>query len=148
VNPKLRLWRWVAWIGLLGILVIQLFLSFPLKPRQGVGWILPAVMLVLVSLGLFFYYRSSWHEGTHYHNNVNWSVNVFWSGGYGDECHRYGKLVDSYSTAAVPLVQTLLTLLFGALAAGIKIALLQRWQPATARISAPAGASPPEIVSG
>jgi hypothetical protein len=101
----------------------------------------------MVLLGLVFYYRSSWQEGNHHHTNVSMNVNVFWSGGYGDESHWYGKLAAAYGTTPVPVVLTLLKLLFAVLAVGIKIALLQRWQPAVTPVSEPAGALPPEIAT-
>jgi hypothetical protein len=100
--------------------------------RAGVGaslgylgnwWLLLLVQMAL--LGLVFYYQSSSGGNT----NVSWSVNVFWTGGYEDECRWYGKLVEIMRTPKLPVVDTLLTLLFGVFAVAIKLAIIQRLQP-------------------
>jgi uncharacterized membrane protein len=87
------------------------------------GWLLLVQMLLL---GWVFFYYSSWRGNT----NVSWSVNVFWTGGFVDECKWYGKLADVRKVAVLPLVETLLTLLFGAFAVAIKLAILQRLKKA------------------
>lgn len=76
----------------------------------------------MVLLGwIFFYYRSS-----HGNTNMSWSVNVFWTGGYEADCRWYGKLAEVCKVPLLPLVDTLLTLLFGAFAVAIKLAIVQR----------------------
>ncbi|HEX5218897.1 MAG TPA: hypothetical protein VFZ59_04970 [Verrucomicrobiae bacterium] len=100
--------------------------------RAGVGaslgylskwWLLLLVQMAL--LGLVFYYQSSSGGNT----NVSWSVNVFWTGGYEDECRWYGKLAEVMHAPKLPLANTLLTLLFGGFAIAIKLAIVQRLQP-------------------
>ena len=49
------------------------------------------------------------------------------TGGYESDCRCYGKLVDVYKTSKLPFMETLLTLLFGAMAVVVKIAIVQRW---------------------
>ena len=88
-------------------------------------WLLLLAQMLL--LGLVFFYHSS-SPG---HTNVNWSVNVFWTGGYDNDCRWYGKLAEMLHTSKLPFVETLLSLLFGAFAVAIKIAIIQRLQPTT-----------------
>lgn len=83
------------------------------------GWLLLVQMLLL---GWIFFYYSSRHGNT----NMSWSVNVFWTGGFEADCKWYGKLADVYKVSQLPLVETLLTLLFGAFAVAIKLAIMQR----------------------
>ena len=89
----------------------------------GKWWLLLLVQMIL--LGLVFYY----HSRSGGNANVSWSVNVFWTGGYEDECRWYGKLAEVMRTPKLPLVDTLLTLLFGWFAIAIKLAVVQRLQP-------------------
>jgi hypothetical protein len=51
----------------------------------------------------------------------NWNVNGFWTGGYDDTCRWHGDLMKTLEVAPVPLVATLLTLLFAVLAIAIKL---------------------------
>lgn len=82
----------------------------------------PLIVAQMLLLGaLFFFYRS--HGGN---TNVSWNVNVFWTGGYEAGCRWYGKLAEMFKTPTLPLVETYLTLLFGAFAVAIKLAILQR----------------------
>jgi hypothetical protein len=89
-------------------------------------WLLLLAHMLL--LGLFIFFYSRWNEGGTQHANVSWHVNVFWTGGYEDGCRWYGKLVDVYKTSKLPFVETLLGLLFGAMAVAVKIAVVQRLQ--------------------
>lgn len=86
-------------------------------------WLLLLAQMLLMGL-VFFYIRLN-GGGT----NMNWSVNVFWTGAYEDSCRWYGKLAEVFHTTKLPLVETLLTLLFGTLAVAVKIAIVQRLQP-------------------
>jgi hypothetical protein len=86
-------------------------------------WLLLLVQMLLLGL-VFFYYSSGGG-----HTNVSWSVNVFWTGGYEADCRWYGKLAEACHTSKLPFVETLLSLLFGAFAVAIKIAIVQRLQP-------------------
>lgn len=91
----------------------------------GQWWLLLLAQMLLLGL-VFFYYSSGGG-----HTNASWSVNVFWTGGYEDDCRWYGKLAEACHTAKLPFMGTLLTLLFGALAVAIKVAIVQRLQPET-----------------
>lgn len=84
------------------------------------------LLVQLVLLGWIFFYYSSRHGNT----NMSWSVNVFWTGGFEADCKWYGKLADVYKVSQLPLVDTLLTLLFGAFAVAIKLAIVQRLKKA------------------
>jgi hypothetical protein len=89
----------------------------------GKWWLLMLAQLLLLGM-VFFYYSSSGGN-----TNVSWSVNVFWIGGYEDDCRWYGKLAEVAHVATLPFAQTLLMLLFGAFAVAIKLAVIQRLQP-------------------
>ena len=91
----------------------------------GKWWLLLLAQMLLLGL-VFFYY--SHHGGN---TNVSWSVNVFWTGGYEADCRWYAKLAEATHSPKLPLVETLLTLLFGAFAAAIKLAIIQRLRPVT-----------------
>jgi len=97
----------------------------------GKWWLLLLAQLLL--LGLVFFYHSSRGGNT----SVNWSVNVFWTGGYEDDCKWYGKLAEAVKTVRLPLVDTVLILLFGAFAVAIKLAIVQRLQPAPSPANEP-----------
>ena len=86
------------------------------------GFLLLVQMLLL---GLVFFYQSS-SAG---HTNVSWSINVFWTGGYENDCLWYGKLATALHTTKLPFVDTVLKLLFGTFAAAIKLAIIQRLPP-------------------
>jgi hypothetical protein len=85
-------------------------------------WLLLLAQMLLLGLILFFYSHSGGST------NVSWNINAFWTGGYEDDCRWYGKLADVFHTSKLPLVETLLGLLFGAMAVAIKIAIVQRLQ--------------------
>lgn len=88
--------------------------------RKRNWWPLLLGQMLLLGM-LFFSYRSSGGSV-----NTNWSVNVFWTGGYEDTCRWYEKLAAAYSTTTLPFVSTMLKLLCGALAVGVKLAIVQR----------------------
>lgn len=83
----------------------------------------------LFLLGLVFYYHRAWTDGGGNHENVNWSVNTFWTGGYEDECRWYGKLAEMFIVPTVPVIGTLLSLVFAVFAIGVKMAIVRRWAP-------------------
>jgi hypothetical protein len=92
--------------------------------QRGKWWLLIVVQLILLGM-IFYYYRS---QGGH--TNLSWSINVFWTGGYAEDGKWYEKLTEALKVARLPLVETLLALLFGVFAIAIKLAIVQRWQPA------------------
>jgi hypothetical protein len=89
----------------------------------GQWWLLLLAQMLLLGL-VFFYYR---HQGGN--TNMSWSVNVFWTGGYEADCRWYAKLAEAAHSPKLPLVGTLLALLFGAFAVAIKLAIIQRLLP-------------------
>lgn len=91
--------------------------------QRGKWWLLVVVQLLL--LGMVFYFYSSRGGNT----NISWSINVFWTGGYAEDGKWYSKLAEALKVARLPLVETLLALLFGAFAVAIKLAIVQRLQP-------------------
>jgi hypothetical protein len=99
-------------------------------------WLLSLAQMLLLGLVFFYYSRSG--GGGSSHTNVSWSVNAFWTGGYEGDCRWYDKLSEALHTSKLPLVETLLSLLFGAFAVAIKIAIVQRLQPETPRVTPPA----------
>ena len=122
----------VAWRGAAGFWTS--FRAGVAASLANVGkWWLPVTAQMLL-LGLVFFY----YGGAGGHTNVRWSVNAFWTGGYEDECRWYGKLAEALHTSKLPFVETLLSLLFGAFAVAIKIAIVQRWQPEAPPVMPPA----------
>lgn len=85
-------------------------------------WLLLLAQMLLLGLIFFFYSHSGGST------NVSWNINAFWTGGYEDNCRWYGKLAEVFHNSKLPLVDTLLTLLFGAMAVAVKIAIVQRLQ--------------------
>jgi hypothetical protein len=55
------------------------------------------------------------------HTKTNWQVNAFWTGGYEDTCRWHGDLMKAVEVEPLPLVNTLLGLVFGVLAVVIKL---------------------------
>ncbi|HKB02160.1 MAG TPA: hypothetical protein VKD90_08070 [Gemmataceae bacterium] len=55
------------------------------------------------------------------HTKTNWQVNAFWTGGYEDTCRWHGELMKAVEAQPLPLVNTLLGLMFGVLAVAIKL---------------------------
>ena len=106
-------------------------------------WLLLLAQMLL--LGLVFFYYSHWSDAGGGHTNVSWSVNAFWTGGYDGQCRWYEKLAEACHTSKLPFVETLLTLLFGALTVAIKIAIVQRLQPEAPPIITPQSAA--DIIS-
>lgn len=94
------------------------------------------IVVQLLLLGMAFYYESRGAHG----GSVNWSINVFWTGGYAEDGKWYSKLTDAMKVARLPVVETLLALLFGAFAVAIKLAIVQRLQPEPPIM--PTGAAP------
>jgi hypothetical protein len=81
----------------------------------------PLLLAQMLLLGMIFFFYS--REG--HNTNVSWNVNTFWTGGYEADCRWYDKVADVYLTAKLPLVDTLLGLLFGAFAVAIKVRIVQ-----------------------
>ena len=81
----------------------------------------PLLLAQMLLLGMILFCYS--HGGGN--TNVSWNVNTFWTGGYADDCRWYGKLAEVYGTAKLPLVETLLGLVFGVFAVGIKVRIVQ-----------------------
>ena len=93
------------------------------RARLGQWW--PLLLAQLLLLGMIFLNYSS--SGGH--TNFSWSINAFWTGGYEDDCRWYDKLAEACHRPKLPVVETLLSLLFGAFAVAIKVAIVQRLPP-------------------
>ena len=81
----------------------------------------PLLLAQMLLLGMIFFYYG-YHGGS---SNVSWNVNTFWTGGYDADCRWYGKLAEVFGTAKLPVVETLLGLVFGAFAVGIKVRIVE-----------------------
>jgi hypothetical protein len=94
-------------------------------------WWRPLVAQFLL-LGLFTVFRVRWSDAPgSYQESTNWSLNTFWVGGYQEECHWYGKLMDALGkTPTVGLLLTLLGLVFAVFAVLIKLHVAQRLRSA------------------
>jgi hypothetical protein len=55
------------------------------------------------------------------HTRTSWHVHGFWTGGYADTCHWHTDLMNVAEVPPLPLVNTLLTLVFGVLAVAVKL---------------------------
>jgi hypothetical protein len=58
------------------------------------------------------------------HTKTNWSVNSFWTGGYADGCKWHESLMKALDAPQMPLIDSLLTLLFALLAIAIKFRII------------------------
>jgi len=81
----------------------------------------PLLVAQMLLLGMIFIFYSNVGGNS----NMSWNVNTFWTSGYEDDCRWYGKLAEVFRTAKLPLVETLLGLLFGAFGVGIKVRIVQ-----------------------
>ena len=77
-------------------------------------------------LGVVMFFHVSYQEGNTRHSNTSWNVNTFWTGAYENDCHWHGKLAAAFRSEPLPLVSTLLGLLFAVMAVAIKVAIVQR----------------------
>jgi hypothetical protein len=91
----------------------------------GRWWKLVVVQMLL--LGWVTFLSLSYTEvhpgSTTTRSTTNWSVNGFWTGGYENECRWYTKLQEALEAPGVAIVATLLGLVFGLLALGIKLVI-------------------------
>ena len=55
------------------------------------------------------------------HTKTSWQVNGFWTGGYEDTCRWHADLLKVVKAEPLPLVTTLLEVLFAVLAIGVKL---------------------------
>lgn len=58
------------------------------------------------------------------HTQTNWSVNSFWTGSYADGCKWHENLMKALDAPQMPLIDSLLTLLFALLAIAIKFRII------------------------
>src|SRR5206468_3072820 len=58
-----------------------------------------------------------------------WQVHVFWTGGYENLDHWYSDVTRAVGAPILPLFQTALMLIFGILAIGIKLIIVERMNP-------------------
>jgi hypothetical protein len=55
---------------------------------------------------------------------TNWSVNGFWTGGYENECRWYDNLMEAAEAPPLPLISSLLGMLFAVLAIAVKLRIV------------------------
>lgn len=98
-----------------------------LSSLAGLGgwWLLLLAQMLLLGLVIFMVTHNG--GGT----NMNWSINVFWTGGYENDCRWYARVAEAFRCPKLPFVETLLTLLFSAYAVAIKLAIVRRLPPRT-----------------
>jgi hypothetical protein len=107
--------------------------GFSAAIRQGIRvswtgksrWWLP-VLAQMVLLGFVTFisvsFTSNPHPGSfNMQSKTHYSVNGFWTGGYQNECHWYTDLMKEAEARTLPLIETLLGILFGVLAILVKI---------------------------
>ena len=100
--------------------------SFEVSIRGLGRWLLP-LLAQMALLGLVTYvlvirpasppYAPSWH------------LNVFWTGGYESVSRWYGDILAAVGAPPVALIQTVLMLVFGILAIGLKAIIVERMNP-------------------
>ncbi len=105
-------------------------------------WWAPLLAQLLL-LGVVTVIHVKWSDAPgSFKESTNWSINAFWVGGYQEECHWYGKLMEALNqTPKVQLLSTLLALVFGGFAVAIKLHIAQALQPATP----PPASEPPQV---
>jgi hypothetical protein len=79
--------------------------------------------MLLLGLVVVYYF------GTPGNTTSGWNVNVLWTGGYAGESKWYGDLAKGLNATTLPVVVTLLKLLFGAFAVAIKLTVVEGLQP-------------------
>jgi hypothetical protein len=98
--------------------------------RMGRWWLLIFVQMILLGWVTFIhvsYSTSSTSPGRATlttHTKTNWQVNGFWTGGYEDTCRWDAELMKAFEAEPLPLVTTLLGLLFALLAILVKLQIV------------------------
>ncbi|MBI2925560.1 MAG: hypothetical protein HYY24_07640 [Verrucomicrobia bacterium] len=89
-------------------------------------WWAPLLAQLLL-LGVVTVIHVKWSDAPgSFKESTNWSINAFWVGGYQEECHWYGKLMEALNqTPKVQLLSTLLALVFGGFAVAVKLHIAQ-----------------------
>jgi hypothetical protein len=94
---------------------------------MGRWWL--AVVLQMILLGWVTYihvsYSTSPRPGTvTTETRTSWHVNGFWTGGYENTCRWHADLMAALEAEPLPLVATLLELLFAVLAIAVKVRIV------------------------
>jgi len=90
-------------------------------------WLPVVTQMVLLGWATFIYvsYSSSPRPGSFTTNTkTNWSVNGFWTGGYENNCRWYAKLMETVEAEPLPLISSLLGMLFAVLAIAVKLRIV------------------------
>jgi hypothetical protein len=100
------------------------FRSGIITSLAGLGgwWMLVLVQMLLLGLVIFIYTSNGGGS------NTSWSINVFWTGGFENDCRWYAKMAETFHCPKLPFVETLLALLFSVFAVAIKLTIVQRLQ--------------------
>jgi hypothetical protein len=96
--------------------------------RKSRWWVPVVVQLVLLGWVTFIYieYTSSPRPGTTVtHTKTNWRVNGFWTGGYESDCRWHTDLMRTVEAEPLPIINTLLGLLFAVFATVIKLRIAE-----------------------
>jgi hypothetical protein len=94
------------------------------RARMGRWWLAVVLQMILLGWVTFIYvsYTSSPGPGTiTTQTRTSWHVNGFWTGGYEDTCRWHADLMAALEAEPLPVVATLLELLFAVLAIVIKL---------------------------
>jgi hypothetical protein len=140
--------------------------SFPVALRRGVEqswthvrhWWLPVVaQMILLGWVTFIHVKFSTSSSSgspltihiHTQEKTKWGVNGFWTGGYQDDCRWYADLMKAVEAEPLPLVTTLLALLFAVLAIAVKVRIAAEiyLAPAASRDTTDETSSDPQAVT-
>jgi hypothetical protein len=115
----------------------------------------PTVLLQMALLGWLTYFSVTISTRTPTgaiatNAKSSWHVNGFWTGGYEDDCRWHTDLMNIMEVEPLPLVTTLLGLVFGILAVGVKLKIvvdlypvgMERWEETRDRPTREGTASP------
>jgi hypothetical protein len=138
--------------------------SFPVALRRGVEqswthvrhWWLPVVaQMILLGWATFIHVKFSTSSSSgsqliiHTQEKTKWGVNGFWTGGYQDDCRWYADLMKAVEAEPLPLVTTLLALLFAVLAIAVKVRIAAEIYvaPAASRDTTDETNSDPQVIT-
>jgi hypothetical protein len=124
--------------------------------NKGRWWKLVVVQMLLLGWLIFVHasYSESTPRGYTQHNETNWAVNAFWTGGYENSCRWYSAVAKAYKTPKAEVIATVLGLFFAVLAIAAKLTVAERlWPPQppvgdqgpVAEPEAPVTTEPPDV---
>jgi len=80
---------------------------------------------------------------TQHQTTTNWGGNAFWTGGYDNDCRWHAALMSAVEAPRLAPVSTLLSLLMGTLAIGVKLRIARGLKHLPTTLDAPPIAEPP-----